>query len=207
MPRLYGSVVSSAAPMCDVEELSDDVTTFGDVHVDEESLSVFVLEITIVWTSDVRARLSVGVTGEEVNIPLLRDQQRQSYRTSFRRNFIMGRNLLVDVLAAVFGIGAWVSVNGLWVELPLIVNDLPENWSLPSYLSVIISIANVGPIAYSVWRLYKPRQRPTPVVYGLLTLGCIASLLLAFLWDRTSWIGGTKHSTALMVLEMFPYVS
>ncbi|XP_068205739.1 solute carrier family 52, riboflavin transporter, member 3-B isoform X2 [Palaemon carinicauda] len=110
------------------------------------------------------------------------------------------RNPLVDVLAAVFGIGAWVSVNGLWVELPLLVEELPEKWNLPSFLTVIISIANVGPIAYSLWRLYKPRQRPAPVVYGLLSLGCIASLLLSLLWDHTSVIGDKEHSTALLVL-------
>lgn len=110
------------------------------------------------------------------------------------------RNPLVDFLAAVFGIGAWVSVNGLWVELPLLVQELPEKWNLPSFLTVIISIANVGPIAYSAWRLYKPRQRPAPVVYGLLFLGCVASLLLSLLWDRTSWIGSKEHSTALLIL-------
>ena len=51
---------------------------------------------------------------------------------------------LVDLLAVVFGIGAWISVNGLWVELPLLVQTLPEGWSLPSYMSIVIQIANIG---------------------------------------------------------------
>lgn len=52
----------------------------------------------------------------------------------------VGRKPLVDVLAALFGVGAWVAINGLWVELPLLVDQLPEGWNLPSYLSVIIQV-------------------------------------------------------------------
>lgn len=29
-------------------------------------------------------------------------------------------------LVALFGMGSWISVNSLWVELPVIVNELPE---------------------------------------------------------------------------------
>lgn len=55
---------------------------------------------------------------------------------------MLHRKPLVDVLAALFGVGAWVAVNGLWVELPLLVTDLPEGWNLPSYLSVIIQVSH-----------------------------------------------------------------
>jgi hypothetical protein len=34
-----------------------------------------------------------------------------------------GRTLLVDLLAVLFGISAWISINGLWVELPLLVHE------------------------------------------------------------------------------------
>lgn len=57
---------------------------------------------------------------------------------------MLHRKPLVDVLAALFGVGAWVAVNGLWVELPLLVTDLPEGWNLPSYLSVIIQVSRPG---------------------------------------------------------------
>ena len=61
---------------------------------------------------------------------------------------IKSRLLLVDVLAILFGISSWISINGLWVELPLLVNKLPESWKLASYLSVIVQMANLGPITY-----------------------------------------------------------
>ena len=61
---------------------------------------------------------------------------------------LKSRLVLIDVLAILFGVSSWISINGLWVELPLLVNRLPESWSLASYLSVIVQIANLGPITY-----------------------------------------------------------
>lgn len=58
----------------------------------------------------------------------------------------------------------------------------------------------MGPIAYSILRSLRPNLRPASVVYGVLLLGCLASLLLALLWQETSWIRGTEHSTALLTL-------
>ena len=53
---------------------------------------------------------------------------------------------IVHFLVVIFGAGAWIAVNGVWVELPLIVASAPEGWNLPSYLTVIAQVANVGPI-------------------------------------------------------------
>ncbi|KAA0188488.1 hypothetical protein HAZT_HAZT006407 [Hyalella azteca] len=115
----------------------------------------------------------------------------------------MSKRHLINTLAILFGVGAWVSVNGIWVELPLMVDSLPEGWALPSYLSVIIQIANIGPISYSVLQLLRPVKRLSAFVYFLLTIGCIASLLLFFFWDTTTYINGEEHSTALFILIFF----
>jgi len=72
------------------------------------------------------------------------------------KEILRGRVLLVDLLAILFGISSWISINGLWVELPVLVNQLPEGWALPSYLSTIVQIANIGPIGYSVLRAVLP---------------------------------------------------
>ena len=63
-----------------------------------------------------------------------------------------GRNACLDALAVLFGMASWISVNGLWVELPVLVSVLPESWALASYLSVIVQIANLGPISYALLR-------------------------------------------------------
>lgn len=51
---------------------------------------------------------------------------------------------LLFILVALFGMGSWIGVNSLWMELPLTISSLPEAWSLPSYLAVILQLANIG---------------------------------------------------------------
>jgi len=117
------------------------------------------------------------------------------------KEFMRGRVLLVDLLAVIFGISSWISINGLWVELPVLVNHgLPEGWALPSYLSTIVQLANIGPILYSVVRSTVPRALPAPVIIlCLLLLGCGASLGLALGWKITSEVAGAERSTVLFV--------
>ena len=57
------------------------------------------------------------------------------------KDFLRNRVVLVDLLAVLFGISSWISINGLWVELPLLVQNLPEGWALPSYLSIIVQVS------------------------------------------------------------------
>eukprot|EP00096_Caligus_rogercresseyi_P003209 TRINITY_DN1588_c0_g1_i2.p1 TRINITY_DN1588_c0_g1~~TRINITY_DN1588_c0_g1_i2.p1 ORF type:complete len:432 (-),score=56.08 TRINITY_DN1588_c0_g1_i2:240-1535(-) len=131
---------------------------------------------------------------------------------------LSNRSILVDVLFILFGISSWISINGLWVELPLMVSVLPESWNLPSYLVFLIQIANVGPIVYSLLR-WKVGISNSLCIYGVLSLGVIASVTLIFTWSRTLDIGGEPHSLGLflpiLLLSMvdctssvlyFPYV-
>lgn len=114
------------------------------------------------------------------------------------------RKFLVDILAIFFGISAWISINGMFMQLPLMVQTQPEGWNLPSYLSVIIQIANVGPLIYSIsQKLFPGRIKDCWIIYVILTFGTIALLLMGFFYDRTTDIGGSQHSTALFVLSFF----
>ena len=60
------------------------------------------------------------------------------------------RVILVDILAILFGISSWVEVNGVWVQTPILVQKLPEQWNLSSYIVMITQLANIGPIVYSI---------------------------------------------------------
>lgn len=107
-------------------------------------------------------------------------------------------------MACVFGTGAWVAINGLWVELPLIVNELPEGWYLPSYLTIIIQMANIGPLFVTIMHKWRPgRLKEVWVIYTIITLGIVALFLMAFFWKATTWIGGQLHSTGFLVLTFF----
>ena len=106
------------------------------------------------------------------------------------------------VLIVVFGLGSWIAVNGLWVELPILVKFAPEKWDLPSYLTVIVQLANVGPLAYSIGNHFAPRSiSEKPVVLLIVLIGSVSCALLAFFWNKTSFVGGVEHSTALLVLS------
>lgn len=113
-------------------------------------------------------------------------------------------SLFTHLLACLFGIGSWISVNGLWVELPLIVPEVPEGWYLPSYLSVLIQMANIGPLFVTMMHRFRPGAlSETAVIYAILGLGTAASLLLGFFWRRTLEVAGAPRSVALLVLTFF----
>ena len=112
------------------------------------------------------------------------------------------------ILICLFGAGSWIEINGIWVELPILVPESPQYWKLPSYLTVIIQIANIGPIIYVLsnrYIKYKGRKVVTevPIICFVLSVGVIASFLLAFTWKETSFIDGKEYSTALIVLSFF----
>lgn len=110
-------------------------------------------------------------------------------------------------LICVFGTGSWVAVNGLWVELPVLVGQSPQQWSLPSYLTVVIQLANIGPLVYLLLQKYAICKSKvvteTRTIYFILFVGALASILLAFTWKETSVINNKPYSTSLIVLSFF----
>ena len=106
------------------------------------------------------------------------------------------------LLICLFGMGSWIAVNGLWVELPVLVRHVPERWNLPSYLTVIFQLANIGPVIYALGNYFAPKkvQEKTAICF-IVTVGAVACALLAFFWDETSNIGGEEHSTVLFILS------
>ncbi|XP_058535971.1 solute carrier family 52, riboflavin transporter, member 3-like [Ochotona princeps] len=112
--------------------------------------------------------------------------------------------VLTHLLVCIFGTGSWVAINGLWVELPLLVTELPEGWNLPSYLTVVIQLANIGPLLVSLLHCFRPGcLSEVPVIFTVLGVGTLACLLIAFLWNMTSWLQGGQHSVAFVVLTFF----
>ncbi|XP_017026894.1 solute carrier family 52, riboflavin transporter, member 3-A [Drosophila kikkawai] len=114
------------------------------------------------------------------------------------------RSWIVDLLAIFFGIGTWLGVNGTFIQLPLLVDEAPEGWSLPSYLSVMVQIGNLGPLLYTAIQKYSPKKLNDGwTIHGVLLVGAISCLLTAFFYNRTAPVNGTDHSVALFVLTCF----
>ncbi|XP_051262961.1 riboflavin transporter 2 [Dicentrarchus labrax] len=111
-------------------------------------------------------------------------------------------SMLTHVLACLFGMGSWVAINGMWVELPLVVPEIPEGWLLPSYLTVLIQMANIGPLFITLMHRFRPGVLDErPVIYCIVGLGIIATFLLAFFWKHTVTIAGSLRSVPLLVLS------
>lgn len=112
----------------------------------------------------------------------------------------LGRLVLTHLLVALFGMGSWAAVNGIWVELPIVVKELPEGWSLPSYLSVLVALGNLGLLLVTLWRRLargKGERIPIQVVQGLSIVG---TGLLAPLWSHVTPVAGQPHSVAFLTL-------
>lgn len=127
-------------------------------------------------------------------IPQAADTSAGKFRTMSRYR------ILVDILIAMFGISAWIGINGIFVQLPLLVESAPEGWSLPAYIVIVVQAANMGPLLYGLIRKFAPGLCNESIwISSLLILGTIAMGFLAFLYDTSTEINGVDHSVALLV--------
>ncbi|XP_014218429.1 riboflavin transporter 2-like [Copidosoma floridanum] len=113
---------------------------------------------------------------------------------------LSNRKIVVDVLAVLFGIGAWVGVNGIYVQLPLLVQSAPEGWNLPVFMVMVVQFANLGPILYAIYNKYLAWGRDHYIIYGILGGGALSVYVLAFVHHKSSYIFGSEHSTYLLGL-------
>ncbi|XP_040288926.1 solute carrier family 52, riboflavin transporter, member 3-B-like [Bufo bufo] len=112
--------------------------------------------------------------------------------------------VILHILSCLLGLGSWVAINGVWVELPLLVPHTPEGWELPAYLSLLIQFANIGPLTVTLTHKFCPGSlREGLVIFVILAVGVVSCILLAFLWQETSWVGSSRRSTALLCLLFF----
>uniref|UniRef100_A0A673HIP6 Riboflavin transporter n=1 Tax=Sinocyclocheilus rhinocerous TaxID=307959 RepID=A0A673HIP6_9TELE len=100
--------------------------------------------------------------------------------------------------------GGWVTICGLWVELPLIVPQVPKGWYIPSYISIIVQLANIGPLFVTLMHRFHPGTlNETAVIYFIVGFGILASLFLAFFWSETVVVQGVEHSVPLLLFIFF----
>lgn len=115
---------------------------------------------------------------------------------------------LTYLLVCIFGIGSWVAINGVWAELSILVLSTPECKNLPALLTVIIQLANVGPLLYTLVKYFFHRcnleyykvHLEIGTIIILIIIGILSSILLSFFWNKTSVLFGNLHSVALVIL-------
>jgi len=125
----------------------------------------------------------------------------------------------VYVAIVLFSMATWMDVVGVWIEMPLFVTTLPEGWSLPSYLAIIIQLSNVGPAVYAIIQKFQQATKKTEsdkdckstkrfdtevvLTIVIIITEALNVFLLAFFWQITSIIAGRSHSVA-MLTQMVP---
>ncbi|XP_001099620.3 solute carrier family 52, riboflavin transporter, member 1 isoform X2 [Macaca mulatta] len=114
----------------------------------------------------------------------------------------LGHLVLTHLLVALFGMGSWAAVNGIWVELPVVVKDLPEGWSLPSYLSVVVALGNLGLLVVTLWRRLAPGKGERVPIQVVQVLSVVGTALLAPLWHHVAPVAGQLHSVAFLTLAL-----
>lgn len=113
------------------------------------------------------------------------------------------RRVLLDLLMACWGLSAWLGVNGFFVQLPLLVERLPESWALPSAMTVAVQAANVGLLLYAALRRLLPRVSDAVYVVALLLTAALALLINAFVYTETATVAGSERSIAFLTLTFF----
>ncbi|KAL1238206.1 Riboflavin transporter rft-1 [Trichinella spiralis] len=73
------------------------------------------------------------------------------------------------ILVVLFGSCGWITVNSVWVELPFLVNTLPEGWALPSFLALLVQVAILGPALFSLTKSRLHQQRSLSPVHVLFS--------------------------------------
>ncbi|XP_013097511.1 solute carrier family 52, riboflavin transporter, member 3-A isoform X2 [Stomoxys calcitrans] len=140
-----------------------------------------------------------SIEPSEVSSLLHREKPNMTVNMGFK--ILENRSIIVDILAILFGIGTWVGINGTFIQLPLLVEVAPEGWSLPSYLSVMVQIGNLGPLTYTLIQKFC-KKNDAPMIYILLATGTLSAILTAFFYDKTAKIFGEQHSVALFALTI-----
>jgi riboflavin transporter 2 len=114
-------------------------------------------------------------------------------------------NIIVFILVILFGLSSWIVINGLYTALPIFMAKLPEKYEFPASMNLALQLANVFPFLFFIFSCLIPWKRvrfhiDTVTIMCLIVVGMVACILMTFLWDHTSNIGGKQMSFAFLCL-------
>ncbi|CAF1344369.1 unnamed protein product [Rotaria sordida] len=124
---------------------------------------------------------------------------------SSQENKTKPKKLVGYILFLLFGIGTWLNLNGIWIELPLLIPRLPEGWSLSPQLGMASNIANIGPLIIALIRhlIGKSSSYEFPSICVIFAVGISVPLILSFTWFKQIYLLGKNRSIYLLVLGFF----
>ena len=118
---------------------------------------------------------------------------------------------LVFILIAFYTSSSWIDVVGVRIEMPLMINVVPEGWKIASYVSLVTQLANVGPILYTIVSKVRSRinkrkasnyhsKKDVVLSFAIISIEVVSMLLISIFWNHPTYVSGKKHSVVLMVL-------
>lgn len=117
-----------------------------------------------------------------------------------KSNSLNKRNLLVDFLALLFGMSSWLGVTSSYLQVPLIVSTIPEGWSMPAYMTVVVQSSNAISFSYVLYQKYSPKKlNDGYLIYMTMSMGCVTAIAMAFFYEKTTTINGNEHSVAYLI--------
>lgn len=109
------------------------------------------------------------------------------------------RRYALYLLTILYGFAGWMGANAVFLQLPIIINDAPEGWRLPSFVVLVVQSGNIGPLLYTLFQKWRPIN-DAYLIYGLLGLANFACIMFVFFYDRTAVVFGHDVSLALLLL-------
>ncbi len=120
--------------------------------------------------------------------------------TQNRRVLANVHNYGLSILCVFYGIGTWLPVNAVYSQMPIFVQIAPEGWSLPSYFSLSVQIANVAPFLYYLTHK-KLEKAQSSLICLFLVIGSISMFALALTYHVTSVIFNARHSVCFFLFS------
>ena len=101
--------------------------------------------------------------------------------------------------------GTWLNLNGIWIELPLLIPRLSEGWALSPQLGMASNLANVGPLIIAFIRLLigQSSAYEVPSICVIFAVGIIGPAILSLTWHKQVHFYGQDRSIPLLVCGFF----
>ncbi|CAF4041745.1 unnamed protein product, partial [Adineta steineri] len=115
--------------------------------------------------------------------------------------------IIVFLLILIFSLCQNILFYGIPIELPALINQLPEGWSLPAIFNLVSQGAAISLIIIFLLRhLTKSKSYETITIKIILLISIITFIILGLVWHKTIIISNKSHSIYFLFFSFIIYV-
>ncbi|CAF4077743.1 unnamed protein product [Adineta steineri] len=113
---------------------------------------------------------------------------------------------IVFILITIFALCQTIYFCGIDIELPVIVHELPEGWSLPAIFKIVRTTAIISMIILLLLRhIINMHLYETISIIIILSISVVGFICLALTWNRTTLIDNKYHSIYFLFFTFVIY--